>query len=241
MLPPDRPSQPLAQLKGRSTHNRHRINVNAAREHVGGAALEQTAALEEVIAAGREQIEITDALRQVMFVTLNEVRSASLEQIQTGAPRHVNMLREIIQTSQEQLDVAALLSDTINRALESVTHIPPEEINLRVLRQVQARVRQQIEALEELIGVARQHASSAEDIAQLEQISSSLHGRLKGLERVEAVDKLTAFEQVSESAVASMMNVEHALPVDRAAALRQLIATAQVQLALLERSPTSRK
>jgi hypothetical protein len=221
--------QPLAQLQRRSGENRQRLQI-LAREHVGAAALEQTAAVEEIIAAGREQIEITEALREVVALTLHEVRAASIEQIQSAAPKHTIMLQEVIQAGRAQLDVTAILGEAINQALEQVTRIPPSEISLNALRHIQVQVHEQIQALEGLIHVARRHVSSAEDIAQLEQVSRDLHSRRQRLEHAEAVDKLTAFERVSESAVASIMTVEHAEPAERIAALEQLIAMAQRQL-----------
>ena len=117
MTSENQPRTPLAQLQERGLNHSQRLQT-IARRHVGGAALEQTAAVEGIIAAGREQIEIADALREVMSLTLHEVRAASLEQIQTAAPKHVTMLREIIQAGRDQLDVAALLQETINQALE---------------------------------------------------------------------------------------------------------------------------
>ncbi len=233
MTPEDQLKTPLAHLQQRGLNHRQRLQT-IARRHVGGAALEQTAAVEGIIAAGREQLEIADALREVMALTLHEVRAASLEQIQTAAPQHTTMLREMIQAGRDQLDVAALLQDVINQALERVTKIPPEEVNLNTLRQIQRQVHEQIGALEHFIRVVRQHVSSAEDIAQLGQLGDTLHGRLNHLQHVEAVDKLIAFEQVSESALIRIMTVENAQPADRIAALKQLIATAQEQLAVLE-------
>lgn len=221
-------------LQQRRTAQQERLNILAARRHVGAAGLAQTEALEELIALGREQIEISAALREVATLTVGEVRDQSLSGLQSASPKHADMLRAVVQSSREQLEQANVLGDLVQDALTQVQRIPPEQVSAAALRQIQAQVRRQVEALEQLLRVAEAHVQTVEQVADLEQVRTGLHDKLEQIERAEAQDKLRAFEQLSEGAVASILSVEHADDRDRARALRQLIAAAETQLARLE-------
>ncbi|UQN10123.1 hypothetical protein [Deinococcus sp. QL22] len=172
-----------------------RTSFSTAREHVGAAGLEQLHILEETIAAGREQIGVTQALRQVLASTLEQQRSTPLAQVGSAAAAQQATLQGIVASGQAQLATAHALRLTIQRVLAQVRETPIEDISGHVLTTLSVAVHQQAQDLQDIIEAAVGQANSLEQIARLEQISAQAEARLREAEHTRSEHDLVALEQ----------------------------------------------
>ncbi|MFC4453766.1 hypothetical protein [Deinococcus sonorensis] len=223
--------QALTHLLAQSASTRQRLLEMAAREHVGVAALNQSTAVEEIIAAGREQIEVTAALQGVLQQTLEQLREGGRVQTEVEPPDHSGVLHRILEVGQAQRDIAALMSNQIVDALERVTRIPVEDISLTTLRTVQRTVQAEIKSFRTLVGMARQQVTTRQDLDHLDRIERDLNARLGHLRHAEAIDKVRGFEQLAEEAVSNIMRVANAEIDDQIRALQVLVEHARRMLA----------
>ncbi|MBB5294748.1 vacuolar-type H+-ATPase subunit I/STV1 [Deinococcus metallilatus] len=218
----------LAGAREAMSAPRRRLAEARAREHVGAAGWAQTRVLEDIIRAGREGLAATDTLRQVVCLTTEQVRALPLAAQPEEREGHARALAEIVQSGETQITAAEALDNLIRRALEDVTRTPLESVNVRALRQIRQRVREQMQALETIITSARAQADTLEETARLERLSAEHQ------ERVNALRQLSAEEEVQALADAGADIVEHIAELDEAGA-GQLDALARIGEAVAEK------
>jgi hypothetical protein len=213
-----------------------RASFSAAREHVGAAGLEQLHILEQTIAAGREQIITTQALRQVMASTLEQQHELSLAQVGASASAQQRTLQEIMTSGQAQLAMAHTLRLTLQRVLNQVRDTPLEHISGHVLTTLSVAVHQQVQDLQDIIEAAVRQASSLEQIARLEQITVQTATRLQEVERTRSENDLVELERQALQALNHIRRLEregqtHAVQKEE---LRAEAQVARQQIAELE-------
>jgi|GEM_PF-6670840 len=169
-----------------------RYAQSEARKHVGAAGFAQLQALEQIITAGREQLAICSALRQVISVTLAQVRETAPHEQEEASP-HIEALRETKRAAQRQLRAAEELRWLIHRALQEVRSTPLEHMSARVLGSLHDSVMHQANDLAQIVTTAIEQAETDEQVADLERINVTAATQIEALENKVP----TAFEEQS--------------------------------------------
>jgi hypothetical protein len=186
---------------------RRRLNETQAREHVGAAGWRQTSLLEEIIRAGREQFASTDALRQVVSVTTQSLRTSALSS-QEDRRGQQRTLEGIVASGHEQVALAHELEGVIERALREVIGTPLSDVNARRLEHVLNRVREQIGALNLMIEAARAQVGSLEQLQALDAVSATYQRRLGELSSLSAEEELDALGSMGEQVAQRIVEVD---------------------------------
>ncbi|GGM16964.1 hypothetical protein [Deinococcus aerophilus] len=187
---------------------KQRRSVISARHHVGAAGFAQSEALELIVSAGREQIGVAQALRQVVRTTQSQLRNDVAETDSPAAQAHVARLEQVIASGQAQIDAAHLLQQAIQDALTNVRGTPLENISAGLLTTLGAVVQRQARALEDLITVAISEAANDEQVRALEQVSADVTERLEAAERERTERELVHLDDVHQQALLRIRQLE---------------------------------
>lgn len=136
----------LSEAQQATSSQRRRVSEFKAREHVGAAGWQQTAALESILRTGREGLAVTDALRQVVRLTTEQIRTLSLSEMREQG-EHVRALHEVVRNGEEQITAAQALEEVLCQALDDVARTPLDDVNVSRLKQIHQRVQEQVAAL----------------------------------------------------------------------------------------------
>ena len=191
----------LRELVARSREQQRKLSEARAREHVGAAGWQQTSLLEEIIRAGRSQFASTDALRQVVELTTQNLRELPLAAGQEPRDDQQRTLEGIVKSGNQQVGAAHELEEVIRQALAEVLDTPLSDLNVRKLERVLERVREQILALNLMIEVARAEAGTLEQLQALDAVSAQYQRRLGELQSLSAEDELEVLGTVGEQVV----------------------------------------
>lgn len=208
---------PLTLLQIREQGAIHREAVRAARQHVGVAGLEQTATLERIIAIDRSQPIINQALERIAQ-TLKETQDADNQ--------------ELLDASQEQLQVVRQFREIVSEALQTVTSLPVEEVSVQVLSEIDASAKEQLLTLEQLIHDV-QERSGSQGQPLLGQVSEDVREELEAIETQEASGQVESLSLTSQEAVVQIAALVHAPTEQQIAALDDLADAARAQADLL--------
>ncbi len=196
--------------------------VLAARQHVGVAGLEQTAALERIVAVGRSQPSISRALKRI---------AQTLEDAHTGTSGADT--QELLDASREQLLAVQQFEVIVSDALRTVASMPIEEISVQVLGEIDLSAKEQLATLERLVQEVQDRSSSQPQIDLLERVGEGVHQALESIEVQEASGQVTALSLTSQGAVSQIAALVHAPTEQQIAALDDLANAARAQADLL--------
>ncbi|MFC4454779.1 hypothetical protein [Deinococcus sonorensis] len=210
------PSLTLRQIRAQGLADR-RV-VLAAREHVGMAGLEQTAALERIVAVGRSQPGISRALEQI---------AQSLQAPETGTVQLDT--DELLEASREQLEMVRQVEQVVTLALQAVTSTPVDQISVEVLGEINQSAQAQLVTLERLIHDVQQRSQSQAQIDLLEDVNAQVHEEIEAIEVREATGQLESLRLVSQQAVAQMAALSQAPSQQQITALNDLADAARAQ------------
>ncbi len=191
----------LESIQHASSLQRRRVSEVRAREHVGAAGWAQTSTLEAIIRTGQQGLAATEALRQVISLTGEQIRALPL-----GAPLQersgeVQALQDIVNTGQEQMTVAEALNRLVGQALEEVTRTPLNDLNVGRLQFIHARVEEQLTALQTLIQAAQAQAQTLEQAGHLEGVLSEHQRRVADLRHFSAEAEAQALAEAGTQIV----------------------------------------
>ena len=200
--------------------------VSQAREHVGAAGLEQTAALERMIAVSRGQAAVTRALE------------AFGHTLRADAPEDTEaqeaVIAELRVVSEEQLDAAHRLDEMIALALKAVTLTPIEQISAATLLEIGEQVQMQISALNAVIAGA-QVGVHPRARAALEQVSEQVQAAQEQVEQAEIQGQVQALGALGKDTVTQIAHVEGASTQVQIDTLERVVEKAQQQVDELKR------
>lgn len=196
--------------------------VLAARRHVGVAGLEQTAALERIVAVGRSQPSISRALKRI---------AQTLEDAHTGTSGADT--QELLDASREQLLAVQQFEVIVSDALRTVASMPVEEISVQVLGEIDLSAKEQLATLERLVQEVQDRSSSQLQIDLLERVGERVHLALESIEVQEASGQVTALSLTSQGAVSQIAALVQAPTGQQIAALDDLADAARAQADLL--------
>ncbi|WP_161883498.1 hypothetical protein [Deinococcus alpinitundrae] len=217
------PALTLAEIRALSLINtRH---ISAAREHVGAAGLEQTAALERMITVSREQVSMTQAL---------ELLGRTLRDDQPGetATQHLAMA-ELRLASEEQLAIAHQLENVIALALQNVTLTPLEQISVAALTKIGDQVKAQIKDLEALIKEAQANPSPAHQVA-LDRVEGQVQMARERSVQDEISGQLQLLGGIGEDAIEQIAQVEGASAQHQIEALERMAEKVHEQVEVIK-------
>lgn len=221
---PDLPS--AAQLRRQSEAK--------AREHVGAAGWLQSATLERIIRAGQEQLSATDTLRQVLALTLEQVRAAPLGLQATDRDAQAEALADLVASGEQQLSAAEALDRLIGGALGHVLQTPMHELNVRVLEQVHARVQRQLAALHAIIDAARAQAEGVQQLRTLEALSSAHRANIQAIAQLSADAEVAVLEDAALQSVGRIADLDSAREGQQLGALERIGGAAVERIAGLD-------
>ncbi|GGM10543.1 hypothetical protein [Deinococcus aerophilus] len=217
----------LENIQHASSLQRRRVSEVRAREHVGAAGWAQASTLEAIIRTGQEGLAATEALRQVISLTGEQIRALPLGAPQQKRGGEVQILQDIVTNGQEQMTVAEALNRLVGQALEEVTRTPLSDLNVGGLQFIHARVEEQLTALRTIVHAAQAQAQTLEQVGQLEGVLSE-HQR-----RVDELRHFSAEAEVHALAEAGTQIVERISALDGAAAF-QVDALSQIAEAVVD-------
>ncbi|UBV44425.1 hypothetical protein LAJ19_14765 (plasmid) [Deinococcus taeanensis] len=211
-------------------------SFNSARRHVGAAGFVQQEVLEQIISAGKEQISVTRSLRQVIAVTQAQLRDLSAHAATDQLQVHVTALEGIVSSSQEQARTAAELREVIQRALADVRGTPLEDVSATLLNTLSAVVCRQAEQLQALISTALSEASTAGQVAELQQVSAEAQARQAEAEHEQEERELAHLDLLGAEALERVRALEQGGQTDAAqrTALEQQAEHTRLLLLTLE-------
>lgn len=198
--------------------------VLAARRHVGAAGIEQTAALERIIAVGRSQPSILRALERIAQTLREEGAGTSAAETQA-----------LLEASREQLQFVRHVEQVVTEALSRVTATPVEQISAARLAEVDLGARAQLSALERLVEEVEQQSRSQAQLEVLEQVETEVHQALGAIEEQEARGQVESLSLVGQEAVAQLGALDQAPVGEQIAALEDVARAAQEQAEALKR------
>ena len=198
----------LRELVERSREQQRKLSEARAREHVGAAGWQQTSLLEEIIRAGRSQFASTDALRQVVELTTQNLRELPLAAGQEPRDDQQRTLEGIVESGNQQVSAAHELEEVIRQALAEVLDTPLSDLNARKLERVLERVREQIRALNLMIEAARAEVGTLEQLQALDAVSTKYQQRLGELNSLSAEEELEMLGTVGEQVVGRITELD---------------------------------
>ena len=198
----------LRELVERSREQQRKLSEARAREHVGAAGWQQTSLLEEIIRAGRSQFASTDALRQVVKLTTQNLRELPLAAGQEPRDDQQRTLEGIVESGNQQVSAAHELEEVIRQALAEVLDTPLSDLNARKLERVLERVREQIHALNLMIEAARAEVGTLEQLQALDAVSTKYQQRLGELNSLSAEEELEMLGTVGEQVVGRITELD---------------------------------
>ncbi|BDP42509.1 hypothetical protein DAETH_24780 [Deinococcus aetherius] len=200
----------LASARQAVGEHRRRVAEARAREHVGAAGWAQTSMLEAIIRAGREGSAAVDALRQVVSLTTEQVRTLPLGAPGEAREVHAQALSEIVHSGEEQISAAEALDDLVCHALAEVTRTPVAEVNVQALRRIHEWLQGQVGALETITGSARAQADTLEQISRLERVSAEHQERVEATRHLSARERVQVLGDLGEEVVGRIAELDEA-------------------------------
>ncbi|AFZ69251.1 hypothetical protein [Deinococcus peraridilitoris] len=201
---PDAPDE--ARRDSRSATER--AAFSAAREHVGAAGFAQRDTLEQLISAGREQIEFTHSLRQVMKSTLEQLHALPPADLHHAAGTQVTALENIVQASRAQLETAHRLREAIQRTMAEICGTPVEDISAHLLRNLSQVVQRQAADLDGLIKLALHEASTVQQIDTLSRMSAEAQTQLLRTDREQVEGEILELTRLGQDALERIRALE---------------------------------
>ncbi|SEJ16538.1 hypothetical protein SAMN04488058_104185 [Deinococcus reticulitermitis] len=202
----------LADALAATASQRRRISEVRARQHVGAAGWAQTSTLEAIIRAGREGWAATDALRQVMKLTSERLDLMPLGGSEEERSGHRQALRDVVENGELQLATATALDDLICAALDEVSCMPADDLNVHRLRRIHDRLQEQVAALRTIVEIAHAQASSVEQLAELSRLSAEYRRRVEDIAQFSARQEAQALAQAGEKLVQRIGELDEAAP-----------------------------
>jgi hypothetical protein len=215
-----------------------RASFSSARHHVGEAGLIQLDRLEQIIHAGREQIVVTQALRQVVTATLKQLHATPLGQPGALTHEHRANLEGIVQSGCAQIEIAHQLRLTIQQTLAQIRETPLEHVSGHLLSTLSETVYRQVQDLEDIIGAAVGQAGSLEQIAGLERVGTQAAARLQQMEQDRDEHELVTLERETVETLGRIRELER-IGQSQAERKSQLLAekqTAEARIAALQQA-----
>jgi hypothetical protein len=188
---------------------KQRRSVISARHHVGAAGFAQSGALELIVSAGREQISVAQALREVMLTTQTQLRGLAVGPNTAAAQAHIARLEQVVRSGQTQIDAAHSLQEAIQEALVNVRGTPLENISAGLLTTLGTVVQRQARALEELLAMAISEAGGDRQIKKLEQVSADRAVQLEATERERTQRELAHLNDMHQQTLQHVRQLEH--------------------------------
>lgn len=217
---PEQAAGPLAEVREVSLQQRRRVSEVRAREHVGAAGWEQTSVLESIIRAGREGLAATDALRQVVTLTTEQLRALPLNAPSEARGEQLQALLHLQESGEVQVRAAEALDTLVCEALENVTRTPVNEVSLGRLQAIHQHVREQVLALDTIMQAAQVQADTLTQVQRLEQVSAEYQQRVSSLRHLSAADEAQALGTAGEQLVERIAQLDEAAPEQLSALTR---------------------
>ena len=196
----------------------------AARRHVGAAGIEQTAALERLIAAAQEHAGLTLALLQVSELLRQSGQAGDAERVQP-----------LLAQSRDQAVILEELARVVTGALAQITATPVQRISAEVLEAIAGRMHGQVTALEQLIdSIERSEAVPGSYTPDLEAIQERLQQELAQVAAGRRLGQLDTLHQLAVQATRDIARMEALPHADRRAALHAVLEDMQRQLHSLD-------
>jgi hypothetical protein len=194
----------------------------AARLHVGAAGIEQTSALERLIAAGQEHTGLVNAVQQVV---------ALLRQADDSAMQH-----HLMDESQQLLLVLEELSKVVTGALQQITATPVQSISAQSLENIAVQMQRHLAALETLI-IAAEDSPAVPDSSTpaLEAILADLRAQIAQIAAEQRQGHLTTLGQLISQAATNLAMYEGVSRLDRETELKAALLEIQHHLVGLRR------
>lgn len=220
----------LSSAQEATRAQRRRLMEVMAREHVGAAGWAQTTALDGILRAGREGLVATDTLRQVVRLTTEQLRALPLMATSDDSEGHRQALHEVVTSGEEQLTAAQALEELVCQALEDVGKVPRNDLNVTRLSGIQARLQEQIAALNTILESARVQAHTLQQVAALERVSAEHQEKVNELQQISNEEELAALGAAGEGIVTRIAQIDSAHP-------QQLDALQQIGASVIEQMP----
>nr|WP_243398354.1 hypothetical protein [Deinococcus koreensis] len=222
------PDTLLADAQIAALSQRRRVSEVRAREHVGAAGWAQASTLEAIIRAGQEGLVATEALRQVVSLTGEQLRTLPLSTGDRERAGHAATLQNVLHSGEDQLTVAHTVNDLVCRALDEVASTPVAEISTQRLRAIQSRVLEQVEALGAIIASAQAQADTLEQVQKLDEVIAEHQLRISALREYTASAEAEALAGAGEQIVQRIGELDEAAP-------KQIEALSRIGEAVAER------
>lgn len=210
----------LSETRRATSSQRRRVFEFKAREHVGAAGWQQTAALESILRTGREGLAATDALRQVVRLTTEQIRTLSLSEMREQG-EHVRALHEIVRNGEEQMTAAQALEEVLCQALDDVARTPLDDVSVSRLKQIHRRVQEQVAALNTIVESAQVQAQTLEQASRLDEISAEYQQRVNDIRQFSAAEEVEALGDTGQRIVERIAEIDEAHP-DQLSALQKI-------------------
>lgn len=201
----------LSDTERATLSQRRRVSEVRARQHIGAAGWQQNATLESILRAGREGLNATDALRQVISLTTEQIRTLPLSDM-SGQNEHLQALQAIVRNGEEQLTAAQALDDVVCQALDDVSNTPLDEVSVLRLRHIQDRVQEQVGALMTIIKAAQVQAHTLEQASRLEEISAEHQQKVLDIRHFSAGEEAEALAETGQRVVERIAELDEAHP-----------------------------
>lgn len=218
----------LADAQTAALSQRRRVSEVRAREHVGAAGWAQASTLEAIIRAGQEGLVATEALRQVVSLTGEQLRSLPLSTGEEERAGHVATLQDVVQSGEGQLVVAHAVNELVCEALDEVASTPLAEISMQRLKNIQRRVLEQVEALGTIIASAQAQADTLDQVQKLDQVIAEHQRRVSSIRTSTAGSEIEALADAGEQIVQRIGELDEAAP-------QQIEALSRIGEAVAER------
>ncbi len=202
----------MADAQHAAHSQRLRVSEVRAREHVGAAGWAQSTLLEEIIRTGQQGLAATDALRQVIHLTAEQIRTLPLGATPVERGGQTQALLDIVENGEQQVTAAQTLNRLVCLALDDVAQTPVDELNVSRLRGIHSRVSEQLKALYSIIGTAQAQAQTLEQAGQLEEVLND-HQRVIGeIQHFSAAHEASALAEAGEDIVERISQLDEAAP-----------------------------
>lgn len=219
----------LSETEQATRSQRHQVAEVQARRHVGAAGWKQTAALESILRAGREGLAATDALRHVVRLTTEEIRTLSLSEMGEH-DEHTEALQQIVENGESQITAAQALEEVLCTALADVAQTPVDDISVLRLRQIHERVQEQLTALDTIVEAAKVQAKTLEQASKLEAVSAEYQQRVNDIRQFSAEEEVEALGETGQQIVERIAEIDEAHP-------NQLSALKKIGETVVEKLP----
>ena len=235
---PQQPDDLLAGAEHAAALQRRRLAEVQAREHVGAAGWAQSSTLEAIIRAGQEGLIATEALRQVVDLTGEQLRTLPLSIDEAQRAERAATLSGVLSSGQGQIQIARHINDLVSEALRDVTTTPLTDISVQRLKEVQRRVLEQVETLHTIILSAHAQAATLEEVHKLDQVIAQHQQKIRDLRMESANTEVEALAHAGEGIVQRLGELDEAAPTQLAALTRTVRRRAVGRRGWPSRAPT---